>query len=32
MKYDIKKFNDGQVTAKIIESGNLDINANQGLK
>lgn len=25
MKYVIKKFNDGQVTAKIIESGDLDI-------
>ena len=25
MKYEIKKFKDGQVTAKIIESGNLDI-------
>ncbi len=25
MKYEIKKFKDGQVTAKIIENGNLDI-------
>ncbi|AIY14564.1 phosphoribosyltransferase family protein [Cellulophaga baltica] len=25
MKYEIKKFNDGQVTAKIIEGGNLDL-------
>lgn len=25
MKYEIKKFKDGQVTAKIIESGDLDI-------
>jgi ribose-phosphate pyrophosphokinase len=25
MKYEIKKFKDGQVTAKIIEDGNLDI-------
>lgn len=25
MKYEIKKFKDGQVTAKIIESGNLNI-------
>lgn len=25
MKYEIKKFKDGQVAAKIIESGNLDI-------
>ncbi len=25
MKYEIKRFNDGQVTAKIIENGNLDI-------
>ncbi len=25
MNYEIKKFNDGQVTAKIIESGDLDI-------
>lgn len=25
MKYEIKKFNDGQVAAKIIESGNLEI-------
>ena len=25
MKYEIKRFNDGQVTAKIIESGDLDI-------
>lgn len=25
MKYEVKKFNDGQVTAKIIENGNIDI-------
>ncbi|MBU2996305.1 ribose-phosphate pyrophosphokinase [Cellulophaga baltica] len=25
MKYEIKKFKDGQVTAKVIENGNLDI-------
>jgi len=25
MKYDVKKFNDGQVTAKIIESGDIHI-------
>ena len=25
MKYEIKKFNDGQVTAKVIENGDLDI-------
>lgn len=25
MKYEIKRFNDGQVTAKILESGDLDI-------
>ncbi|MCG1036803.1 phosphoribosyltransferase family protein [Polaribacter sargassicola] len=25
MKYDIKKFNDGQVTAKIVANGDLDI-------
>ena len=25
MKYQIKKFNDGQITAKIIENGNIDI-------